>query len=480
MTMSRDLHHPVNKESMLVLLLVVAFSFPSSCAGKSDLLWFISPSSALSVDNVTFPCGGTFDNPCRRLDDVLVPTEAGECVLPSPETAGTNSTIFVFLQGVHNVRRMCFRQWSNLSIVGLAGAIATVQGEAAPTGDIRGVLAFDNCSNVVIANLRFSGMPPGYAGIHFKSSRIMTIEGSHFMPSAVASMGIFVDNPQGLTIVSSCIFKGTGEQVQALRGIDVVHGAIQGNTTDTAFCNASRIDSATTYIQNSQFSNFYSTSSGSQSNAGLFSYNRAKTAAAAIRVVYRTNICGQTVTLVKNSFSSNVMVDGSTVVFLFDVSAKGNQAIIDGNTFSENVAAYGAGLGFYFWKNSAENLARIVRSVFEINYAQVEGGGVFAGFFSTDTSNILVVEMCTFKQNFAPYGSAMYITNSPHYHNPPENIRDSAQPPLVEVVFNGNNFNGNAAFFSGSIGVVTLVRIDATFSGSRCVCSLYSSLMSLL
>ena len=466
--MSRDLFRPVSREKMLVLLLVVAFTFPRCGAGESNLLWFIGPSSALSGDNSTSPCGETVDNPCRRLDDILIPVEAGECVLPSPATAGTNSTTFVLLQGVHKVRRLCFRQWSHLSIVGLADTVVTVQGESAPSGDIRGVLAFDNCSNVIIANLGFSSMPPGYAGIHFKSSSVVAVEGSQFMPSSVASIGIFVDNPQGLTIVSSCIFMGTGAKVQGLTGIDVAHGAFQKSTVDHALCTASRNISATTYIRNSQFSNFYSTSSGSASNAGLFSYNHVKTAAAAVRVVYRANVCRQTVTLFNNSFSSNVMVDGSTVVFLFEASAKGNQAIISGNTFFENIAAYGAGLSFYFWTNSAENLGRIISSVFELNYAQVEGGGVFAGFFSTDTSNKLIVEACSFKQNFAPYGSALYITNSPHSRDPPEDIRDSAQPPLVEVVFNGNNFNGNAAFGSGSVGVVTLVRIDATFSGSRC------------
>lgn len=475
------LQHPVHREkSMLVLLFVAAFSFSHCSAEESNLLWFISPSSALLVDNATFPCGETADAPCRRLDDILFPVEAGECVLPSQETAGTNSTTFVFLQGVHKVRPLCFRHWNNLSIIGLADTVVIVQGESAPTGDIRGVLAFDNCSNVVITNLGFSDIPPGYAGIHFKSSQIMTVEGSHFMPSAVASIGILVENPQGLTMVSSCIFMGTGAQVQGLRGIDILLGAFQSMTNDPTLCTVSRIAAATTYIRNSQFSNFYS-NSGSASSAGLLSYNQAKTAAAAVRVLYRTNVCGQTVAFLNNSFSHNVMFDGSTVIFVFEASTKGNQAIINENTFYENSAAYGAGLGFYFWTNSAENLARIIGSVFESNNAQMEGGGVFAGFFSTDTSNKLIVETCTFKQNFAHYGSAMYISNSPHYRDPPDDIRDSAQPPLVEVVFNSNNFNSNAAYFGGSIGVVTLVRIDATFSGSRCVVfiGVYSSVLYL-
>ena len=458
---------------MFVLVLVVAFAFPRCGAGESNFIWFVSPSSVLSGGNATSPCGETADTPCSRMEDILVPGEAGECVLPNPETAGTNSTTFVLLQGVHTVRRLCFRQWNHLSIVGLAGTVVIVQGQAAPAEDIRGVLAFDNCSNVIIANLGFSNIPPAFAGIHFKSSSVVAVEGSTFRPSAVGSMGIFVENPQGLTLVSSCIFMGSGAPVQRVKGIDIAYGASQRGGTgftaaDPVLCAASRDLSATIYIRNSQFSNFYSSSGSTVSNDDLFSYGHANALAAAVRGVYRTNVCGQTVTLFNNSFSSNVMVGGSTVVFLFEASTKGNKAIINGNTFSGNVASYGAGVALYFWTKSAENLASIISSVFEFNYAQVEGGAVFAGFFSADVSNILIVETCSFKQNFAPYGSAVYIINSPHYFAPPENIRDLVQPPLVEVVFNANNFIANA-IFPGSIGIVTLVRIDATFSGSRCV-----------
>ena len=110
-------------------------------------------------------------------------------------------------------------------------------------------------------------------------------------------------------------------------------------------------------------------------------------------------------------------------------------------TFENNSAAYG-GAVYLFIKDSAQNVnVALSQSQFHNNTAFERGGGLAAGYIHTNT--LMQVFMCKFTENTAEYGGGSYL-----YANPMQGYNTQHSSGIT---FNNTSWTGNTAMYGSAV-----------------------------
>ena len=447
-------------------IVVIFFAVVLPIQSEETAIWYFGSSDTSNVSSNPQLCGKTRDVPCTDINVIF--GFQFSCAKPNNFTAGRNSTRIVFLQGVHNLFPVCFKEWNNVEIVADQGARPQINSRLASA---LGVFSFENCVNVSVYGLEFDTVPVGRSALYFFETEDVYVSNCRFVLSFIATVGINLQSIAGSVIISENTFIGNITEVQPIRGIIVSQrhvGQTEAGKVNLSLCEQSQLMQSKLYIVNCTFKGLtVQLFDPSVHDDDLYSYSKASGVGCAIQMTLDSNICGQEFAVNNNLFEDIVAIGGSSVLVTFRRYSSGNAVGFFGNSFKNNRASYGGGVGIFHWSNTMNNSVSIQKSVFSDNEAVVEGGAVFCVFLSKYSSNQLHVESSQFLNNSALYGAACHIANAPYFIDPPNDISDLVAPPLVKVYVTNCFFLYNYHLSPASLGVVVFTRIDMSLTGDK-------------
>lgn len=436
----------------LPLLFIFLQSLPIQA---TDLEWYISANGSAVVAT----CGRTSAEPCNRLDVIVTRSpKFDSCYLPDGAVDGGGTTTVYFMGEVNFVTNMCLMNWTNLRMVGLEDNNTIT---SSIFGGNRGIFEYIQCTNVSIENLNFAASALNSATLFFQASTDIRVTSCSLSLTSQSTIGVQLLHCAGDIALMNDTFYGNGDEVADNLfplGLDMSHGCLYcSNPVDGGLYNFSEL-SFSLAITGCMFMDLTNRSPPEDA------YDVARSSAVAMRLTFGANSTQNQIFVQDCNFSNITNPEANSIVVDYEGGSANNTVHFAGCTFRENKVRYGGGLSAYFYAGPVDSNLIIEDSNFIDNVANFEGGGVFATFLSSGSSNTLSIYNSVFTGNSAIYGSGLFLLNNPQWLTHII-FFDPVTRSLVTAELTGCRFESNRADMNE--GVINTLRIQLNVYGIR-------------